>query len=653
MDYNTIRNYRRITDYSKLNGLNDKQSSDENGSDDEICQDSEPERLLNTQNSFSVKRNDQKSSIIGKSLGQVSRQSLSKSEDSIRVNTNNTLGRINSSKFEEDERIERPKTFGNNHSPRIDEDGQISESKDSGEGDDEEGEEKSYQKSVLSRFRHIHRHSPNSTKQPRKSSFSHLHPNPGTDPSIACDVSMTSNSNSKPLSRKFSSSSSLCSSSSSSTNPQSSEISYSTLTLLKSCPSCFKEWTTYKAPKSKLLHIKRCSEANSLDQTDLINRTTLTLLDRHLSKRGLEVSNVDFQSSIDLERQRTLMERENFFRNNNVKNNKPALAVSDSDSNSSSSVVTKNLRTYSHWELASGDDSFNYNRGMPRFEDWTKDQLKNESERLGFEDGSEHSMSSLIERARFGWKDYEINESDCSSDQAKHQRGLQDNYDMRFGNYEIDNDGFEDVLVESSSKAEEEVESKLDEEATEDDEEEGKTDVQPPEFEKLSKAQLEKEYGRLYEQYTINKQRCNEVEGSSDNDQEITDPSNLPKTKAAILKRIIKIWFKLNHPELLPNLLTRVTKNKKGMSNEKTKESRKRKLKIKHERKKIEIEELDRFMNEIIQAEPELIELEREEILGDDQDRRSESLNLDLENDGYEMNKLKLVRNEMVRFSRN
>ncbi|KAI8454147.1 hypothetical protein BY996DRAFT_4582239 [Phakopsora pachyrhizi] len=552
---------------------------------------------------------------------------------------------------------------------------------------------------------------------------------------------MTSNSNSKPLSRKFSSSSSLCSSSSSSTNPQSSEISYSTLTLLKSCPSCFKEWTTYKAPKSKLLHIKRCSEANSLDQTDLINRTTLvldqqeriidrskTLLDRHLSKRGLEVSNVDFQSSIDLERQRTLMERENFFRNNvgiglngtrnkrsigeNVKNNKPALAVSDSDSNSSSSVlnrarsntalrnrevVTKNLRTYSHWELASGDDSFNYNRlvvsficlqhkyrtdfstkkpvqneascikdistasgrgddeflknhtarprsGMPRFEDWTKDQLKNESERLGFEDGSEHSMSSLIERARFGWKDYEINESDCSSDQAKHQRGLQDNYDMRFGNYEIDNDGFEDVLVESSSKAEEEVESKLDEEgdereiyfyqqneeipdwaieiiasdpqpknfltnifdsATEDDEEEGKTDVQPPEFEKLSKAQLEKEYGRLYEQYTINKQRCNEVEGSSDNDQEITDPSNLPKTKAAILKRIIKIWFKLNHPELLPNLLTRVTKNKKGMSNEKTKESRKRKLKIKHERKKIEIEELDRFMNEIIQAEPE------------------------------------------------
>lgn len=89
------------------------------------------------------------------------------------------------------------------------------------------------------------------------------------------------------------------------------DISYQTLTRLKSCPACSNQWTTYKAPKSKLSHIRKCAQSQLINSNDITvriqrlldkqtrNETSDTsLLDRHVKRKNVDVTVIEGASEV-------------------------------------------------------------------------------------------------------------------------------------------------------------------------------------------------------------------------------------------------------------------------------------------------------------------------------------------------------------------
>ncbi|KAH9808203.1 hypothetical protein DFH28DRAFT_658473 [Melampsora americana] len=93
------------------------------------------------------------------------------------------------------------------------------------------------------------------------------------------------------------------STSSNSSSDESVDVPYHTLTRLNSCPACSDEWNTYKAPRSKLTHIKKCARTNLIRPKDIINRIQAildkqiqndpdpsSLLDLHIQNKNVQVN---------------------------------------------------------------------------------------------------------------------------------------------------------------------------------------------------------------------------------------------------------------------------------------------------------------------------------------------------------------------------
>ncbi|EGG04934.1 uncharacterized protein MELLADRAFT_88369 [Melampsora larici-populina 98AG31] len=93
------------------------------------------------------------------------------------------------------------------------------------------------------------------------------------------------------------------SASSNSSSDESVDIPYHTLTRLNSCPACSDDWNTYKAPRSKLTHIKKCAKTNLIRPKDITTRIqkildkqitndtdSSSLLDLHIQSKNVQLN---------------------------------------------------------------------------------------------------------------------------------------------------------------------------------------------------------------------------------------------------------------------------------------------------------------------------------------------------------------------------
>ncbi|KAG0141132.1 hypothetical protein CROQUDRAFT_307728 [Cronartium quercuum f. sp. fusiforme G11] len=199
------------------------------------------------------------------------------------------------------------------------------------------------------------------------------------------------------------------------------DIAYQTLTRMKSCPGCANAWTTYKAPRSKLSHIRKCAHNQDISAKDLAARVERlikrqaqaeelgsdSLLERHLRKKHVEVNIVvDGSDSYSVQaqaREQQILEglpsnpeaakdrrtnasnslvRPNPSHLNNklhastggptagpsstaIRNPSSILAQARSRSETrNSAIATRGQATYSLWDVAGGDDQFDFQRSV-------------------------------------------------------------------------------------------------------------------------------------------------------------------------------------------------------------------------------------------------------------------------------------------------
>lgn len=178
------------------------------------------------------------------------------------------------------------------------------------------------------------------------------------------------------------------------------EIGYTTLLRLKSCPACQNEWTTYKAPKSKLTHIQKCARKELIRPNFILDRIQIILeqqdqrlarerglLDRHSSNQNLINSTLDLTttpeerppvlptlSTIDPNHQTPSTTRKTNSLPSPPKSStrpiSPILHSSNLEQVHSKTlarnaqVTTKNSRPYSLWEAAGCHDDYEYDRSV-------------------------------------------------------------------------------------------------------------------------------------------------------------------------------------------------------------------------------------------------------------------------------------------------
>lgn len=483
------------------------------------------------------------------------------------------------------------------------------------------------------------------------------------------------------------------------------EIGYTTLLRLKSCPACQNEWTTYKAPKSKLTHIQKCARKELIRPNFILDRIQIILeqqdqrlarerglLDRHSSNQNLINSTLDLTttpeerppvlptlSTIDPNHQTPSTTRKTNSLPSPPKSStrpiSPILHSSNLEQVHSKTlarnaqVTTKNSRPYSLWEAAGCHDDYEYDRSvdytpsssahsfpnedpadsrsnrhlrhqsrgkrklenrsyplqqlcdgiedltispskfslpqesetdsdffrMPNYEDWTKSDLKNESERLGYEDGSDLSTQDLISRAIMGWKAQvesrpELHET-VSSSRKSNQRssvlrsvphlvaGTTDSDLLQHSNL-IPDDHLGDEDADESSHPIENLDFDFAQSAHDlggdDDDHEWFDDLLNPEdhhyspidppsspgsglsrprqpkirpiFESFGKLELELEYAQLKQQIlSIDPGGLPREEERAQFEKIHKEIDHLPKTKPALVKKLIKLWDLL-HP---------------------------------------------------------------------------------------------------------
>ncbi|KAG0141131.1 hypothetical protein CROQUDRAFT_307697 [Cronartium quercuum f. sp. fusiforme G11] len=226
---------------------------------------------------------------------------------------------------------------------------------------------------------------------------------------------------------------------------------------------------------------------------------------------------------------------------------------------------------------------------MPRFEEWTRQELQNENEILGFEDGSDVSDEGLIRRATEAWKD-------AAREIALRNRvdvGFASDPRLSFGSEKGGQVGLSEICwsgvgddsslllldptrelawtrkdpqadVENSTASSDKLndtgqkrrgaEVSLQIASSSEDE----TDLaapQParppmPDYSSFSKTELELEY------HTLHSLKQPDPELAS-------PPPTLPKTKLAIVGRVVKLWQSIYHPEALSQKKSAVPKKKK------------------------------------------------------------------------------------------
>jgi hypothetical protein len=186
-------------------------------------------------------------------------------------------------------------------------------------------------------------------------------------------------------------------------------IDYPSLLRLNKCPVCNNPWITYKAPKSKLIHIRLCATQELIPQRHLTQRVQAVLEEQaqqqHL-KAGLIDRHLNTSSHLLARSDQPYPQPSHETSNQNAPNstNQPknptkALSISSSSSNltkksmrpkpdsapdsahsfrssalqelqqqtkdRNAQVNTKNHdRSYSLWELASGHDDYPYDRSV-------------------------------------------------------------------------------------------------------------------------------------------------------------------------------------------------------------------------------------------------------------------------------------------------
>ncbi|KAA1107509.1 hypothetical protein PGT21_016856 [Puccinia graminis f. sp. tritici] len=448
-------------------------------------------------------------------------------------------------------------------------------------------------------------------------------------------------------------------------------IDYSTLLRLNRCPACDNPWLTYKAPRSKLNHIQRCARQELIPPRHLTLRIenllqnqdiNKGLIDRHATHQNLQTSDLQnsdqpIQNAIvvpstsststsasasieNLEKSSPppppppssskLTPKSEVFRSSTLK----VLHQRTLDRNAQ--INTKNdQRSYSLWELASGDDDYPYDRSsapssprsqrrvntdrrrrtsdkgkkkledlslsssssedddfdrlnnsdlfdqeeeqgyieMPRYEQWTRSELENESERLGYSDGPELSTSALVSRAQTAWTHQMAYPPHNMEPVAqKFNTGRSDLMGLRDGSNSIGSHPVDQEDDDVDDEGGEQV-GGLDEQADLDpyyqelewennllnpqDHElfvESESVISPnppvrPFFESFSKAKLELEYEKLVAQI----QKALDLSTASSSPlQSLTDlPADLdkiPKTKPALVKKLLRLWDALYSP---------------------------------------------------------------------------------------------------------
>ncbi|MBW0508955.1 hypothetical protein O181_048670 [Austropuccinia psidii MF-1] len=349
--------------------------------------------------------------------------------------------------------------------------------------------------------------------------------------------------------------------------------------------------------------------------------------------------------------------------------------VQTKTSTRNATVHSNGSKPCSLWELASCDDDFDYNRSssasshnkrnslddridsrpqtstgqkdknplsdllinqnlqddeyplMPSYHRWSRSQLKNENERLGYQDGSDVSTGGLIQRAKNGWR-YQI-------EIQKQLKFKEKPIEISNNTSQQDEIEREERVLELSSSSGSQLDEINDLEADEDVEERheiwslqpdwydqddqdinwaaeilnspvgpprassdvdvfdtNQTQTQPhpnlrPNYETYPKSELVSEFNKLKEIF-VSQNKELELLGSF---QEI------PKTKPAILRRVIQYWDLIYHDnqDERIKLKHKITKQSNAEIG--------KKLKI--IKQKVTYEELDELMTHICMDEPE------------------------------------------------
>ncbi|POW12162.1 hypothetical protein PSTT_04730 [Puccinia striiformis] len=558
-------------------------------------------------------------------------------------------------------------TTGHGHQPALTTENEGPETKNESEGPEQSTEETAGKlTSIISKFRHQP-----TTKNYRKRS--------SASGSSSSSISLVNKSTKK--------------TSAQTTEEQPISIDYPTLLRLNRCPACDNPWLTYKAPRSKLTHIQKCAGheliplrhltqriQNILEQQTQQKNQNAGLIDRHLLYQNLFASASDNDHQLSTNTATTLLKTlpEQQPKPSSSKLKKSSSTQSDHSFRSSSlkelhqqtiernnQVNTKNnRRSYSLWELASGDDDYPYDRSkvplspespdlllmwprvkrnykisrhhhqkkimmisidyhnqiknqepelrnMPRYEQWTRSELENESERLGYEDGVKLSTSALVTRAQTAW----TNEMGCRPYSLGNPAS---EIVPRFDNLQVASDStpLPDDEDDDPNDGEEEEDGAInqdDDYYQEDNDLEWENNLLNPQdhdlflqsdsatssqrdptrpfFESFSKAKLELEYAKLA-------RKIEDYDGSSQHAlvEVRQDLDKVPKTKPALAKKVLRLWDALySNPDPSSSLPLNSSHVKSAKSP------------VKIVKQKVDLLELNRLMLIILNSrEPEL-----------------------------------------------
>lgn len=266
----------------------------------------------------------------------------------------------------------------------------------------------------------------------------------------------------------------------------------------------------------------------------------------------------------------------------------------------------------------------------PSFENWTRNELKNENERLGFEDASDVSSSVLLERAKEAWREtalevlrlqernhhqFSLQDQSCSDEDGSDEMGIDEGLNtdpkqiegyMEAGRFD-EPGGSSPRSSQMGTKANYQLtasntyisgtgggyrsdKSNLSRPASDVDVDEndsvlrGELEWIPPknvmpDYSSYSKSALEVEYFSLHSLQEDQK-ACSEIS---------SPPAALPKTKPAILARVIKLWETIY--KLEPTLVEEGSSEVLSL--------RKQKKMIAPKKKKLTFEEIDELLGRV------------------------------------------------------
>ncbi|WAQ92628.1 hypothetical protein PtA15_17A110 [Puccinia triticina] len=191
-------------------------------------------------------------------------------------------------------------------------------------------------------------------------------------------------------------------------------IDYATLLRLARCPACENSWTTYKAPRSKLDHIQRCARAQLIPARHIPARIQLILhhqaldagpIHRHAAAQNLAPVPISPPTtSIAPTRSGPSPAATTPSRTAGQSSRSPPDSPLRAPSKGKAKRDALSSSEEEDDDSRSGSSSSGQQASvMPSYERWTRAQLENESERLGYPDGPRLATAALVARAQAAW----------------------------------------------------------------------------------------------------------------------------------------------------------------------------------------------------------------------------------------------------------